>query len=579
MKRRKDENGAVALTVALVVTLLLAVASFALDLGLARVGVRDMQAVADVVALDMARQIDGRTVSAIEADTKWLQGRDDSVARNADTLGGEPTVTPVLGTLNSVTGVFTEMTGSEIPNAVRVTAASSVDFVLRGGDRSVSRSAVAQSVKSACFALGSYAARFRSGDSALVQTLLAPMNAFIQPQANLDALSYQGLALASVSLNEIAADSAVGTVDELLSANVTVDSLIRATIGALNRQSPQNSVAMTALNKILNGQAELSTPILLTKVVKVSPSDAAALDTRLIVLDLVTGAILLADGEHAVNVPNLSAGTGNLAPLSASLKVIERAQMACGTAGSAQAHAETSQLQGDIRMKLQLPTINGIAGIQGVVQTPESIFDIDINLGNAQGDLVTPGPICNQGTETSPDELNVRVGSGLAEFNVSTTLHFQGKLTIPLLSPLGIQIGTQLVDVTFDQIATVDLDRPDSTSVANLKVPPNDTVPVSTGTPTPMGQFSIASTATNVVAKISGVTVTAPATLALINTALAPVTAQLRLNSSVAGPLNSFIDSLNGLLTPLRLLLGLNVGGADVYSVGRPTCNGAALRG
>jgi Flp pilus assembly protein TadG len=72
MKRRKDENGAVALTVALVVTLLLAVASFALDLGLARVGVRDMQAVADVVALDMARQIDGRTVSAIEADTKWL---------------------------------------------------------------------------------------------------------------------------------------------------------------------------------------------------------------------------------------------------------------------------------------------------------------------------------------------------------------------------------------------------------------------------------------------------------------------------------------------------------------------------
>jgi hypothetical protein len=171
------------------------------------------------------------------------------------------------------------------------------------------------------------------------------------------------------------------------------------------------------------------------------------------------------------------------------------------------------------------------------------------------------------------------VGSGLAEFNVSTTLHFQGKVTIPLLSPLGIQIGTQLVDVTFDQVATVDLDRPDSTTVANLKVPPNDTVPVSTGTSTPLGQFNVASTATNVVAKIAGVTVTAPAVLALVNTALAPVTAQLRLNSSVIGPLNSFVDSLNGLLTPLRLLLGLNVSGADVYSVGRPTCNGAALRG
>jgi uncharacterized membrane protein len=579
MQRRKDESGAIALVAVITMTMLLAVASLALDLGLKRVGLRDMQALADVVALDMARQIDGRTVAGIEADPKWNQGLTQSAARNVDTLGSTPAVSAQLGKVDPLTGEFTVVPSAEVPNAVRVTSASSVDYVLREGNGQVSRSAVAQSVKSACFALGSYAARFRSGDSALVQTLLAPMNAFIRPQANLDALSYQGLTLASVSLNEIAADTAVGTVDQVLSANVTVSNLLRATIGALNRQSPQNSVAITALNKILNGQANLTTPILLTNVVKVSASDAAALDTRLNVLDLITGAILLADGEHAVNVPNLSAGIGNLAPLTASLKVIERAQIGCGVPGSPEAHAETSQLRGALTMKLQLPSINGVTGIQGVVQTPESVIDIDIDLGNAQGDLVTPGPICNQGTVTSPDELNVRVGSGLAEFNVSTTLHFEGKVTIPVLNLLGVQIGTQLVDVTFDQLATVNLDRPDSTSVANLKVPPNDTVPVSTGTSTPLGQFSVASTATNVVAKIAGLTVTAPDVLALVNTALAPVTAQLRLNSSVIGPLNSFIDSLNGLLTPLRLLLGLNVSGADVYSVGRPTCNGAALRG
>lgn len=579
MSRRNDERGGVTLTVAILMTLLLGVASLALDLGMQRVSVRDMQALSDVVALDMARQIDGRTAAGIEADPNWNQGLSQSAARNADTFGSTPEVSAQLGKVDPLTGRFTVVPSYDIPNAVRVTSASSVDYVLQEGSGSVRRSAVAQSVKSACFALGSYAARFRSGDSALVQTLLAPMNALIRPQANLDALSYQGLALASVSLNEIAADAAVGTVDQLLSANVTVDSLLRATIGALNRQSPQNSVAMSALNRILNGQANLTTPILLTNVVKVSPSDAAALDTKLNVLDLITGAILVADGEHAVNVPNLSAGTGNLAPLTASLKVIERAQIGCGVPGSAQAHAETSQLQGAITMKLQLPSINGVTGIQGVVQTPESIIDIDINLGNAQGDLVTPAPICNQGTVTSPDELNVSVDSGLAEFDVSTTLHFAGRVSIPLLSSLGIQIGTQLVDVTFDQVATANLNRPDSTTVANLKVPPNDTVPVSTGTSTPLGHLSIASTATNVVAKIGGLTVTAPETLALINTALAPVTAQLRLNTSVTGPLNSFIDSLNGLMTPLQLLLGLNVAGADVYSVGRPTCNGAALRG
>ncbi len=579
MSRRNDESGGVTLMVAIMMTLLLGVASLALDLGMQRVSLRDMQALSDVVALDMARQIDGRTAAGIEADPKWNQGLNQSVARNGDTFGSTPAVSAELGELDPLSGRFTVVPSSGTPTAVRVTSASSVDYVWQEGTGSVSRSAVAQSVKSACFALGSYAARFRSGDSALVQTLLAPMNAFLRPQANLDALSYQGIALASVSLNEIAADSAVGTVDQLLSANVTVDSLLRATIGALNRQSPQNTVAMTALNKILSGQANLTTPILLTNVVKVSPSDGAALDTRLNVLDLITGAILVADGEHAVSVPNLSAGIGNLAPVTSSLKVIERAQMGCGVPGSAQAHAETSQLRGAMTMKLQLPSINGVTGIQGVVQTPESIIDIDINLGNAYGDLVMPGPICNQGTVTSPDELNVRVGSGLAEFNASTTLHFEGKVTIPVLSPLGIQIGTQLVNVTFDQVATANLDRPDSTTVANLKVPPNDTVPVSTGTSTPLGHFSVASTATNVVAKIGGVTVTDPVTLASVKTALAPVTAQLALNSSVIGPLNSFIDSLNGLMTPLRLLLGLNVSGADVYSVGRPICNGAALRG
>jgi uncharacterized membrane protein len=579
MARRTDERGGVTVMVAILMTALLGVASFALDLGLQRVGAQDMQAVSDVVALDMARMIDGRTASAISSDSTWTTSLSESVARNGDALGAEPTVTAELGTLDDLTGEFAPVADTDVPNAVKVTAASSVDYVLQTGKGSVSRSAIARAMKSACFSLGSFAARFRSGDSVLIESLLAPMNAFLRPQVDLDAISYQGLATATASLDEIAADASVGTVHELLGAQVTAGQLIQATIAALNRQSPQNSVAITALNGILNGSANLSTPIMLTDVVSVAPTDAAALATKLNVLDLVTGAVLVADGQHAVSVPNLSAGIGNLAPVSSSLHVIERAQTACGPVGSPEAFAETSQIKGEITMKLQLPTINGVSGIQGVLHTPESGVRIQIDLGNGDGRLVSPGPFCNAGTADSPDELNVSVRSGLATFRIDTALHFAGKVEIPVFSLLGVQIGTQLVDVTFDQVATADLAMPDSTATANLKVPPNDTVPVSTGSSSPLGNFTVATVATNVVAKISGVTVTDPATLGLVSAALEPVTAQLAVNTSVVGPLNSLVASVNDLMTPIRTLLGLTVSGADVLAVGRPTCNGSVLRG
>ena len=68
--RERDERGATALIVALLMSLvLLIVSAFAIDLGMQRAGRRDMQALADLVALDMGRLIDGRTRAQIEAGT------------------------------------------------------------------------------------------------------------------------------------------------------------------------------------------------------------------------------------------------------------------------------------------------------------------------------------------------------------------------------------------------------------------------------------------------------------------------------------------------------------------------------
>ena len=100
MVRRDGERGAVLPFVALVLATLVAFTSIAIDLGYQRVGRRDMQALADIVALDLSRRLDGSTAAALKTTMDAELAR--SVARNDDTtVGDTPTVTYELGTVNS----------------------------------------------------------------------------------------------------------------------------------------------------------------------------------------------------------------------------------------------------------------------------------------------------------------------------------------------------------------------------------------------------------------------------------------------------------------------------------------------
>jgi len=580
MHRNSSEKGAVTMMTALFLVVIVGIAAIAVDLGMMRVSKRDMQALSDLVALDMGRMLDGETKAGpLVASQAWRDALAQSVARNGETLGVTPLVEVQVGTLGTpdvatpTVRPFIEADSESVPTAVRVASSSSVDFAFYPGrDGDVAAIAIAESAKTACWQLGSYAARFRSGDSALISTLVGPMNSLVRPQADLDALSYQGIANAQVSLNELAADSAVGTTTDLLTSTVTVGSLIQATIGALGRQSPPNSVAITALNQILNGQAALSTPILLTNVVSIAPSNAAALETKLDVLNLITGAILVADGQHAVSVPNLSANIGNLAPVTGSAYIIEKPQIECTSPENPTANTSTSQLHVDATLKLQAQSINGITGVTGVVQTPESTITVAVDVGAAGGELVAPGPVCNEGTVASPDLETVSVGTGLTTLSMSTQLHFKVSMNV---------LGVGAVDVTFDQSA-IATQAPGAPSSATLLIPPNDTTSVSTGSSGTFGNFTIATVGTNIKAttKVLGIDVAVTgAALTLVVSALSSVTAQLAVNAALTQPLNSLVANVNNLISPLETLLGIRLGGADVWAIGRPTCRGSRLRG
>ncbi|MFL6156446.1 MAG: pilus assembly protein TadG-related protein, partial [Marmoricola sp.] len=74
--RRRNEQGVVAVVVAIVTCFtLIPIAALAVDIGVQRVARRDAQSVADVVALDLARQLDGRTYAQLSPTMQTLANR------------------------------------------------------------------------------------------------------------------------------------------------------------------------------------------------------------------------------------------------------------------------------------------------------------------------------------------------------------------------------------------------------------------------------------------------------------------------------------------------------------------------
>ena len=121
--RRPDDRGAVAVFLAVTVALIVGIGTLAVDLGMQRVVRRDMQALADVAALDLARELDGRTISELapELDRSDPSSALSSVlAGNDTTLGSDPVVTVTWGAWQG--GMF--VADVDPPSAVRVVAAA-----------------------------------------------------------------------------------------------------------------------------------------------------------------------------------------------------------------------------------------------------------------------------------------------------------------------------------------------------------------------------------------------------------------------------------------------------------------------
>jgi uncharacterized membrane protein len=583
----RDERGATAVFVAIILSLvLLAVAAFAIDLGLERAGRRDMQAVADMVALDMGRLIDGRTRAEIESgaggDSPAASQLSWSVARNShDTIGPTPTVhaywvqVAADGTYVSAGGIPVEVASSAVPNGVVVTAGTDVAFVFSGvtgtssGD--VEGSAVATAEESACFSLGSYAARLNTSASALLNPIL---NGILGGGANLDVLSYNGLIDADVSLLDIALELGLGSVDELLSSNINAGSFLIAAAHVLAADGNSDANILNLVAAHLGGVS-----LDLGNLISAEPGAGAAETATINALDLLTGTILLANGTNALSIPGLAvnlplSGTG----LTTSLTLIEKARHRCGKKGS---EAATSQLALSVA-----GTLASSASVLGLPVTGTTT--IAVNAASAKG--VLTDIICGSETAADPSGEDVQVTSGVVGASAEVNLTLNGSTNATgnvnsllsgitsLLNLLGLN---KIASITISGSVGLKASTSDPSTIktAQIRVP-NSPPDWDTGVSTGSGDLGLNTTTVTTTSNTLvitaknflglNVTLNATQSLGIITNMISSLT------SAVLDPL---LTSLNtNVLQPLYDILGLTVGGADVYGE-KPYCSNPVLVG
>lgn len=602
MSRLRNQEGTVAIVLSIIICfVLIPMSALAVDVGMQRVARRDMQSLADVIALDLVRKLNGGRLDSYTTST--LQAvADASRDRNSGSLGTgdngkSADITFKLGTVNPArygqSDYFTQMTDAAgIPTAVQVSAHTTVGFGLARalpgggvGSGGATRTAVAVSQSSACFDLGSYAAAIDTSGS----TLLGPLNSLLG--LNLGLVSYQGLAAAKLNLADLAADANIGSVDALFGSNVTLGSFTAAAISVLsNQNSANNAVAISALQAIRASGIDLSKKVNVAGVANVQKTDAAGLVSNIDVLDLVAGAIQVANGSHAVDISSL-----NIAGITGGVSVTQGIQHACGTPG---ATANASQINANLNIPLTFPTGSSVLGLSVTGNAT-----VTGGVGNATGVLVAP-IVCGANTVASPSTYTVNVNGGLLGLGVQANLNINGTVSTGLLGGLLDSLLGVLVKVQFNNVTvTLGTSAPGtsgSTVAANLKVPQNQLNPTPRGTPVKTGS---AYGGLGTVPSLTTTTVVG-GTIQITTTGLlglgAPTVTTINLSrgggvgsliSTLLGTVNStlstvvngtIVPTLNNLLTPLATLLGVNAGGADVYSEGSPngpTCNGGKLAG
>ena len=616
----REDRGAIIPMVAMLLVVLIPSTAIAVDLGMQRVVRRDMQALADVVALDLVRLVDGRTAAQINSGYNGLPtlaaALAKSVSRNADVLGEPPQVTaklafmdPTTHRLDTVIGpggnpVTKVATGSEVPTALEVRAQGGIDFAFAPGQGNAARIAIAVPAPSTCFRLGSFALGVDLNDSDLLNALMPGLINNSTFSAGL--VGYQGLASANIDLLDLVGVHSLGVAspDALLElGGLTLGQFYAAVASAL--QANGGDSASVSLLQTLSTKANLTSHIAIRDVLDIESGNTAALAASFNVLDLVVGAAYAANGTNSLAVPGLATQLPGLTNLMTSVIVGDKPKLACGSKG--RARAQTGQVDltvsgnlADVSTSLVGPssltsnlgplgaTVGGLlSGItSGVISggpiTARTHVASEVHLARAEGLLTNI--VCGDATSTSNAEgIDVAVSASvLSSMRTEQTVAISGSLNLRITTLLGlsVNIATITIDLSTNQSASTT--QGTTTSTVSFRHPEDPY-----GTPKSFGSGivlnNLAPPTVSNTAKVSvdfapgygidaDINVSAISGLSgVLNALLATATGNV--NALVVNPLNTRV-------TPqLQRQLGAKVGGADLFALPRPSCSDPALAG
>nr|WP_255557954.1 TadG family pilus assembly protein [Dyella sp. ASV24] len=425
---------------------------------------RDTQKVADLAALAGAQLMS----ACISGNGDNTAARGNAVTENGFN-GASWALQITCGTWDPVansgiTDHFSATASGGTPNAVKVIAQRPVlpIFGLAGTLPNVSAEAVAASESPiAVFSVGSTLATVTNQST--LGGLLTAIGISI-PQASL--VGYNGLATATVTpaglLNQLGiqvpANVTVGQLNTLLATSANAHALIdvlNATVIAAGQQQllSANATLVNAITTAVGttpGMVTLgssgATPTgLFAQITAPDSAAQSALNAQVNALQLVSTAIGVATGQHAINVPSLAVNIPpNVVTTTATASVIEPPAIGIGGVGTT---AFTSQVRAFVQIGVNSNNAPLVGGLLKTLNTQIQLnVPIAIDLVNAKATLTG---LCTSKDSSGRDLATIQVNSSVLKtcvgaFNQSAAFSTSGDCT----SVPGANTNQQLLNIT-----------------------------------------------------------------------------------------------------------------------------------
>jgi uncharacterized membrane protein len=223
-----NERGAIIPFLALCISVILLVGAFAVDLGRAMVLRRDLQQVADVVALDASKFLTGGTATAQIATIR------DAALRSA--TRNDWTLDPADVHLVQRSGdTWTRVDNSAVvPDGVEVVAHGSVSYNFQPGGTSTTRSAVATRQSAAGIEIGTSLGTVDTTQATMLNRVFGLFGG--NSGMNLSLVSWQGLAGANVTLGDLVVAAGSADAHSFLETSTTYGTQLQILASALTAE-------------------------------------------------------------------------------------------------------------------------------------------------------------------------------------------------------------------------------------------------------------------------------------------------------------------------------------------------------